>query len=72
MFRKNNLFKINNINFVLLFINKYIIVDFNVIEKIDNKLIKVCFIKYLYIIDKLKTNILINNNILKFKKNIKY
>ena len=33
VFRKVNSLKINNINFASLFINKYVIVDFNITEK---------------------------------------
>ena len=51
-----------------MFIDEYIIVDFNIVEKVDNKLTKICFIKYLHIVDKLKANIFINNDILKLKK----
>ena len=66
--RKTNSFKINDINFVSLFINEYIIVDFNIVEKVDDKSIKINFIKFLHVVDELKTNKLINNDILKSKK----
>ena len=68
MLRKINLFKVNNINFASLFIDEYIVVNFNIVERIENKSTKICFTKYLHIVDELKTNIFINNNILKSKK----
>ena len=59
--------KINEINAVFLFINEYVSLNFVIFNKLNDKLAKVCFIKHLYIVNNLKINILLNNNILESK-----
>ena len=50
-----------------MFINKYIFVDFFIFNEIINKTIIVRFTRYVYIINDFKTNVFLNNNILKSK-----
>ena len=59
--------KINNINTTTLFINEYIFVDFFIFDKIIHKVVIVRFTRYVYIVNNFKTNIFLNNNILKSK-----
>ena len=64
--------KVNNIDFIALFINKYILIDFFMSNKIDNKAITVCFIRYIHIVNDFKINLFLNNNILKLKNIVLY
>ena len=72
VFRKLKLLKINDIDFTTLFIDKYIFINFFILNEIDNKTAIVCFIRYIHIVDNFKTNIFLNNNILRLKNIVLY
>ena len=65
--RKSKFLKINKINAVFLFINEYISLNFVIFDNLNNKAAKICFIKHFYIVNNLKINILLNNNIFESK-----
>ena len=72
MLRKSKSLKIKNIKLSILNINKYFSINFVIFDKIDDKLITICFIRYLYIINNFKINILFNNNIFDLKNIVVY
>ena len=61
--RKSKSLKINDINSSSLFINEYITINFVIFNEIDETSIKVCFTRYVHIINNLKINIFLNNDI---------
>ena len=67
MLRKSKLLKIKNIKLFTLSIDKYILINFVIFDEIDDKLTIVYFIRYLYIVNNFKTNILFDNNIFDLK-----
>ena len=67
MLRKSKLLKIKNIKLFTLNINKYISINFAIFNEVDDKSTIACFIRHLYIVNNLKTNILLNNNIFNSK-----
>ena len=50
-----------------MFTNEYIFVDFFIFNKIINETIIVRFTRYVHIVNNFKTNVFLNNNILKLK-----
>ena len=69
---KINSLKINDIESISLFISKKIALNFTIFNKIDDELIKICFIRYVYIVDDLKIKLFINNDIFESKNMIFY
>ena len=67
MLRKKKSLKINDIDFVVVKINEYIFIDFTISNEINEKTINVTFTRHVYIVKNLKTNIFLNNDILKSK-----
>ena len=65
--RKSKSLKIKNIKLFTLNIDKYILINFVIFNKVNNKSIIVCFIRYFYIVNNFKTNILFDNNIFNLK-----
>ena len=65
--RKSEILKINDINAASLFINEYISLNFVISDELNDKSAKACFIRYLYIVNDLKVNIFLNNDILESK-----
>ena len=65
--RKSKFLKINEINAVFLFINEYISLNFVIFNNLNDKAVKICFIKHFYIVNNFKINILLNNNIFELK-----
>ena len=66
---KNKTIKIRDIENINFNIVEYLSIDFRISNTtIDNSSIITTFIKYFYIINNLKTKLLINNNILKPKQ----
>ena len=59
--------KIREINNVVLNITKIFFVNFRILKLINNKLIVICFIRHVYVVDDLKTKLLLNNNIIDSK-----
>ena len=59
--------KIRKINNVVLNITKYFFVNFRVSRLMNNKSIVICFIRYVYVVDDLKTKLFLNNNIIDSK-----
>ena len=72
MLRKKKSLKINDIDFVVVKINEYIFIDFTISNKINEKTINVTFSRYVYIVKNLKTNIFLNNDLLKSKNIISH
>ena len=70
--RKSKFLKINEINVVFLFINKYISLNFVIFDNLNDKSVKICFIKHFYIVNNFKINILLNNNIFESKNMFVY
>ena len=67
MLRKKKSLKINDIDFVVMKINEYIFINFTISNEMNEKSINVTFIRHIYIVKNLKTNIFLNNDILKSK-----
>ena len=67
MLQKLKSLKIKSIKLFTLNINKYILINFAIFNEINNKSTIVCFIRYFYIINNFKTNILFDNNIFDLK-----
>ena len=65
--RKSKSLKINDINSSSLFINEYIAINFVIFDEIDETSTKVCFTRYVHIINNLKINIFLSNDILDSK-----
>ena len=63
MLRKSKSLKIKNIKLFILNINKYILINFAIFNEINSKSTIFCFIRYFYIVNNFKTNILFDNNI---------
>ena len=61
--RKSKSLKINDINSSSLFINEYIAMNFVIFDEIDEASTKVCFTRYVHIINNFKINIFLNNDI---------
>ena len=72
MFQKSKFLKVNNIKSIKLFINEYIIINFIIFNEFNNKIINVCFIRFVYIVENFKVNVLFNNNIFNLKNIIVY
>ena len=68
MLRKLKSLKIKSIKLFTLNIDKYISMNFVIFDEIDDKLTIVCFIRYFYIVNNFKANILFNNNIFDLKR----
>ena len=54
MFQKSKSLKINNIDFIVLIIDEYILINFFIFNKVNNETIIVCFIYYVHIVDDFK------------------
>ena len=67
MLRKSKFLKINNIKSAKLFINEYIVINFIIFNKFNNKAISVRFTRFIYIVENFKDNVLFNNNIFNSK-----
>ena len=67
MLRKSKFLKINNIKLTKLFINEYIAINFIIFDKFNNKTINARFIRFVYIVENFKTNVLFDNNIFNSK-----
>lgn len=65
-----NIIKINDIDSFSLFISKRIFIEFIFSKEINDEFVVTRFIRYVYIIKKLKTKLLLNNNILNFENMI--
>ena len=65
--RKPKVLKINDIEFTTITINECISIDFSVSSKVNDKSVTTCFIRYVYLMNDLKINILLDNDILKSK-----
>ena len=63
MLRKSKSLKIKNIKLFTLNIDKYILINFVICDEFNYKSIIICFIRYFYIVNNFKTNILFDNNI---------
>ena len=72
MLQESKLLKINNIKSAKLFINEYIIINFIIFNKFNNKTINVYFIRFIYIVENFKINVLFNNNIFNLKNIVVY
>ena len=59
--------KINDIESASLFISKKIALNFTIFDEADDESVRACFIRYVYIVDDLKTKLLISNDILNSK-----
>ena len=59
--------KIKNIKLFTLNTNKYILINFVIFDEINDKSTIVYFIRYFYIVNNFKVNILFNNNIFNLK-----
>ena len=64
---KSKSLKIKNINSSMLIIDEYFSINFIIFEKINDTSITICFIRFFYIVNNLKINILFDNDILKSK-----
>ena len=65
-----DIMKINNINSFSLFIFERIFIEFFILNKIDDKFVVTRFTRHVYIMKKLKTKFLLNNDILNSKNMI--
>ena len=65
--QKKKSLKINDIDFVVVKINEYLFIDFTISNEMNEKTINVTFTRHIYIVKNLKTNIFLNNDILKLK-----
>ena len=70
--RKSKILKINNIEFIAIIIDKCLFIDFVIFDEINDKSTTICFIRYVYLINNLKINIFLNNDILKSKNIVFY
>ena len=70
--RKPESLKINSIKSTKLFIKEYIAINFTIFNKFNNKTINACFIRFVYIIENFKINVLFNNNIFDLKNIVVY
>ena len=68
--QKSNVIKIRNIDNVMFNIKNYLSLIFRVLKLTLNEMTFtiVCFIKYVYIVDNLKTKMFLNNDILRLKQ----
>ena len=65
--RRSKVLKINDIEFTTIIINECISIDFFISSEVNDKLATACFIRYVYLMNDLKINILLDNDILKSK-----
>ena len=59
--------KIRDLNDSLLKTKKYFFIKFRIFDEIDDKTSIIFFIRYIYIVESLKTKIFVNKNILNFE-----
>ena len=64
--------KINNIDLSTFFTNEYVVINFIIFDEVNNKAVNIRFIKHFYIVNNLKVNIFLNNDILKLKNIVFY
>ena len=65
--RKSKPLKVNDIESSKLSIDEYIVIDFTISDEVNGKTTNARFTRYVYIVEDLKANILLNNDILRPK-----